>query len=285
MSTVDEIVRDQSAELTARGWKMSRVWQVTLDSIVWGSISSVEAVRVDTDGADIGDAHPVIASAFLRRLNPSLEGENRFVWRVTGEYEQGVLPSWPGNPLEAPTQVTWGSSAFTAPAVEDIDGNAIVNSAGQPFDPPLTIERRALAATISYNSETFDADQADEFEDSVNIAATQVANLNVGARVAKIEEMGAVKQFYRDIEYWAVTIKVALNKNTWDRQVLDQGIFALDDDDNLVRMATDDGEEVTEPLKLDGSGKKLDPQTANPVYLIYKTFEEKNFATLNLGTP
>ncbi len=280
MSTVNEIVREQTAELTVAGWKMSRVWQVEIDSIVWGSISSVEAVRASGDGADIGDAHPINGFGFLRRLIPS-PTDSRLVWRVTGEYEQGTLPSWPGNPLEAPADVSWGSATYTDPAVDDIDDNAIVNSAGQPFDPPLTIERRALVATIVYNSEDFDPSQAAEFQGTVNVGATVIGNFNVEARMAKIIEIGATQQYYKDIVYWQVTVKVEINPETWDRKVLDQGIYETING-KTDYMTTDKDEQVTEPLKLDGSGKKLDPQTADPHFLTYKTFPEKDFSELNL---
>ncbi len=280
MSTVNEIVREQTAEYTLAGWKMGRVWQVEIDSIVWGSIAAIQAVRVSDDGADIGDAHPVNGSAFLKRLVPSPTG-NRLVWRVSGEYEQGSIPSWPGNPLEAPSEIAWGSATYTDPAVEDIDGNAIVNSAGQPFDPPLTIERRALVATIVYNSETFNPAQAYYYQNAVNAGATRIGNLNVGARMAKIIEIGSTKQYYEDIGYWQVTIKVEINAETWDREVLDQGIYETIDG-KTDYMTTDKGERATEPLKLDGHGAKLDPQSADPEFLTYKTFPEMDFSVLNL---
>lgn len=280
MSTVNEIVREQTAEYTVTGWKMSRVWQVEIDSIIWGSIAAVEAVRASSAGADVGDAHPINGFTFLKRLVPSPTG-NRLVWRVAGEYEQGSTPSWPGNPLEAPSQVAWGSATYTEPAVEDIDGNAIVNSAWQSFDPPLTIERRALVATIVYNSEDFNPAQAAEFQGTVNAAATTIGNFNVGPREAKIIEIGATKQYYKDIEYWQVTIKIEINPETWDRKVLDQGLYELDGDLKLLQMYSDDGEKATEPLLLNGGGFKLPPGEP-PEFITYKTFREKDFSVLNL---
>lgn len=280
MSTVNEIVREQTAEYTLAGYKMTRIWQAEIDSIIWGSIAAIEAVRTDIDGADIGDAHPVNRSAFLKRLVPS-PTESRLIWRVTGEYEQGSVPVWPGNPLETPSEIAWGSATYTDPAVKDIDEKAIVNSAGQPFDPPLTIERRALVATIVYNSEDFSPSQAAEFQGTVNATATVIGNFNVGPREAKIIEIGATKQYYEDIKYWQVTVKVEINAETWDRKVLDQGIYETIDG-KTDYMTTDKKEQVTEPLKLNGSGRKLDPQTADPVFLTYKTFPEKDFSVLNL---
>ncbi len=284
MSEVNEIAREQTAQKNAQGWTLTRVWLVQLDSHLWGPYSAIQAVTADPDGADIGDAHPINPFVFLRRFPQPTGEENRKIWRVTGEYEQGVLPGWPGNPLQAPSTIAWSSATYTDPAVDDIDGNAIVNSAGQAFDPPLTIERRALVATIGYNSEDFDVTQASEFQNTVNATATVIGNFNVGARQAKIIEIGAVQQYYKDIAYWAVTIKVEINPETWDRLVLDQGIYQKDPNDatKIVRMATDDQAEATEPLKLDGNGAKLDPQSADPEFLTYKTFPETNFAVLDL---
>ena len=65
---------------------------------------------------------------------------------------------------------------------------------------------------------------------------------------------------------------------------MDIGIYGLDDDGKIVRLITEDGEEVTEPLKLDGEGKVLDPQTAPAKFETFRVAKEKNFAVLNLST-
>lgn len=288
MTTVNEIAREQTAEKDVGGYKLSRVWLVQLDSHLWGPYAAIEAVTADPDGADIGDAHPLSSFIFLKRFgNPSVE-DNRKVWRVTGEYDQAGVVSWPGNPLEAPAQIAWSSAAYTEPIVQDVNGNAVVNSAGQPFDPPLTQDRKNQIATISYNIEQWSDATAGQYQGRVNSSATVIGNVNIDARMAKILEINSQKQYYNDIPYYAVTIKVEINPETWDdgqgwdRQLLDQGIYGLDDDDKFGRLITEKGEEATEPLLLNGNGHALDPQTAPPHYLTFKVTHEIDFGPLNL---
>lgn len=275
---VNEIAREQDAGFTSEGWELTRVWNVQLDSVQYASMAAVEAVR--TQEAEIGDTHPQNPYAFLRRLTPG-GTDNRKIWNVTGEYKQSVLTASPDNPLDEPKRVAWSSNTYTEPIVKDNAGEPVVNSAGQPFDPPLTQPRHTLVATITYNSDQFDPNIAATFEDSVNEDSEEIANLTVPARTARIMEVGATQEFFEDITYWAVTIKVEIKPETWDKEVLDQGIFEKVGSETR-RMSTDDGEEVTEPLKLDGNGGKLDPQTNPPVYLTFKTNEEKDFAPLDL---
>ncbi len=284
--TVTEIARLQTSPLTRAGWEPTRVWQVELESPVYGSIAAVEAVLSAFTGANIGDAHPVKRYSFLTSLTPSRPGESRLLWYVTGLYQErpNREPDQAQTPLEEPTQLSWSSEARTVAETKDKDDNSVVNSAGQQFDPPLTGDRHTLVATIKYNSEVFNPVQGVDFQDSVNESPTTVGNVNISARQGKILEIGAEERFFEDLIYWEVAVKVGLRRETWDRVVMDMGIYSLDDDGKIVRAITEDGEEVTEPLKLNGSGKILDPQTAPAVFRTFRVAAEKNFNELNLST-
>lgn len=303
---VNEVAREQEGSFTANGWEPTRVWNVTVDSVVSAARAAVEAVRAQE--TDIGDAHPLHPFNFLKRLTPT-GTDNRKIWNVTGQYEQlSGSVGRTANPLEEPPVVLWGTSKEEAPIVSAYNEEGerkvpVVNSAGQPFDPPLTEPRNRLVATIRYNSENFNAEAANEFLEAVNDAPTIIGRVRVEERMAKIIEFTGEPQEFEGTNYSTITIKVELNTNVtlavvddetvivaqgWDREVLDQGLFELkdgalpEDPKLIVRMRTDDGEEVTEPLKLDGEGKKLDPQNADPVFLTFRTNKKKSFVGLNL---
>lgn len=293
---VTEIGRDVGARKTRQGFLPVRIWQVQLDSNVNGSEAAIQAVITDvTLGSDIGDAHPLNPFVFLDELSAEAAG-SRTVWRVTGTYRRSILVQSAATPLQEPTQISWSSNTYIEPVVNNIVGNAVTNSAGQPFDPPLTQERVTLIATITYNSERYDPDLPIEYQGKVNQAATKIGTLTVPARMARVIELSGIADTFEDIAYFKVTIKIEINPKVtrdvqdnviaqgWDREVLDQGIFGFDDEEppNLIRLSTDDGEEVTEPIKLNGAGKKLDPQTLDPVFLVYQTYELADFGQLNL---
>jgi hypothetical protein len=276
---INEIARDQDGQFRAGGWELTRIWNVQVDSVVYASIAAVEAVR--TQEADISDAHPQNPFAFLQTLTP-VATENRKIWNVTGAYKQGTLPTGPQDPLDQPKEVAWSSSAYTRPVVKDNDGNAIVNSAGESFDPPLTEDGHNVVGTITYNSDQYDPQLGATFEDAVNKDTEKIANLTAEPRTAKIIEVGATQEFFSGTPYWVVTVKVEINLNTWDREVLDQGLHELAPISlELVRMETDDGADATEPLLLNGGGERLLPGE-DPEFLTFRTLEEKDFAPLNL---
>ncbi len=297
MSTVvTEIARDVGVRKTREGFMPIRIWQVELDSAINGADAAINAVIAHPSlGSDIGDTHPLYPYVFLDELTAESAG-SRTVWRVTGSYRRSVLIQSAATPLQEPTEISWSSNTYIEPVVKNIVGNAVTNSAGQPFDPPLTQERVTLVATITYNSENFDPNLPIQYQGKINQAATTIGTLPVPARMAKIIEMSAIADTFEDISYFKVTIKVEINPKIsedsqgnviaqgWDREVLDQGILGLNDDDppKLVELATDDGAPVTEPILLNGAGQKLVPQTLDPVYLIYFTFDLVDFTPLNL---
>lgn len=287
MAEVEEIIRDATGEKRFAGWVLTRVWLVTLDVIDDGHIAAVEAVIEDVDiGADIGDAHPSNEMVFLRVLTPQAT-DSRLVWRVIGSYLQSTGFSPSNSPLDELPTISWSSNTYTIAATQDNAEDAVVNSAGQAFDPPLTSERHTLLATIGYNTEDYDPADAIEFIGSVNGEDTVVGNLTVKKRMAKIVQLDAEQLRFNGVEYFSVTVKVEIlfeewvDGQGWDRRVLDQGIYGLDNDD-LVRLRTDDGQEATEPLLLDGEGKRLASTSDDPVFLTFKIAKEKDFSTLEL---
>ena len=171
---VTEIARDAGLRKTIEGFLPVRIWEVQLDSAINANAAAIEAVIAHpTLGSDIGDGHPLNPYVFLSELSAEAKG-SRTVWRVTGAYKKSVLIQSAGTPLDEPAQISWSSNTYIEPVVRNIFGNAITNSAGQPFDPPLTQERVTLVGTITYNSETFDENWPLAYQGKVNRTSTKV---------------------------------------------------------------------------------------------------------------
>lgn len=294
-TTVTEIARDAGSRKTIRGFLPTRIWQVQLDSVPDAAQAAIQAVIADpTLGSDIGDAHPLNPYVFVDELTAEAAG-SRLVWRVTGTYRRSVAVESAGNPLEEPTQISWSSNTYIEPVVKNIVGTAVTNSAGEKFDPPLTQERVTLIATITYNSESFDPGLPIQYQNKINRTETIVGTLSVPARMAKIIEISAVAETFEDIAYFKVSIKVEINPKIskdsednvvaqgWDREVLDQGLkeLILGDPDELVSISLDDDTQVTEPVGLNGAGRRL-AAGLDPVFLVYFTYELADFTPLNL---
>ncbi len=296
-AVVKEIARDAGLRKTLQGFLPIRIWQVELDSAVNAAEAAIAAVTSDiTLGSDIGDDHPLLPFVVLSDLAADMAG-SRTIWRVTGTYTvKSAITQSESTPLQEPTRISWSSNTYIEPVVKNIFGASVTNSAGQPFDPPLTQERVTLVATITYNSESFDPNLPLQYQGKINNAPTTIGTLPVPARMAKVIEISATAETFEDISYFKVAIKVEINPKIsedsqgnviaqgWDREVLDQGIVGLNDDDppKLVKLKTDDDAEATEPLLLNGAGKKLEPQTLDPVFIVYFTFNLVDFTPLEL---
>jgi len=81
----------------------------------------------------IGAAHPNNASATCRRRRGRNESFSPKVWIFVCSYstEQRFEPT--DNPLNDPADIQWETQQFQKVITEDRNGDAIVNSAGQPF--------------------------------------------------------------------------------------------------------------------------------------------------------
>ena len=85
--------------------------------------------------------------------------------------------------------------------------------------------------------------------------------------------------------FWQITYTLAVKRDTWDVKVLDAGYAELDPGSvgagvppHWVKIVDDFGHEPTEPVPLNGSGRRLTPGD-DPVYLSFRVYREVSYAT------
>ncbi len=206
-------------------------------------------------------------------------------WEVTvkyGPYDPQAFDSQ--NPLDSTEKpkVSWGLSRFTKPFDQDTDGNAVLNSAGDYFDPPIELDDSRLVLRITRNEESYDPDLTNQYKDATNsdefwdFPPDQVKLMD---RSAELQSSGDCP--INDGEYWAVSYDFEIRPEGWTKQILDQGCKVLDDSGKLVNATDNDGQPVNSPILLDGNGKKL-PEGADPVFLKKKGYKQLPFAVFGL---
>jgi hypothetical protein len=291
---VREIATGTSARQDATSTRVVRIWHVKLTVPDYGNVAALTAVDPSTAETPpkVGDGHPLVPYATVTDLSADPIGgpEDRINWLVTANYKtktyraRGSEPV--ENPLEEPPAVNWGFRSSTEPVYEDRDGNPIANSAGDAFDPTITEEVFNLEVTITRNEETYDADQAAEYINTINDAQTIIAGHTAAKWEARLSEYSAQKAEKNGQEYWVVTYRVEFNEDTFIREVLDQGL--REKDGSTMKKITESVKGVsgkttiTEPVKLDGSGAELAVGAAAH-YQSFRTLEEKDFDTLQLN--
>ena len=260
--------RSGSGDLKS-GRRYSRVFRVLTNS---NFDTAVEATATGTPV--IGNLFPSDNTAFCQNVTATQEAFSPRVWIVTATYstEQEVTD----NPLGDPTEYVWGTEQFQRPYFKDRSGNAILNSAGDPYDPPVDGDDSRTSVTMTRNVSTVPAWFLDT-RDKLNSAPYNVGGIGVAAERAKIQKVTAGKQQSRNqIEFITISATLHVQSESWQKSILDAG-FRKKDGTDRKKITNDDGTEPSSPVPLDGSGGVLaDPTTTNAVFKdfdIYGTFD------------
>lgn len=208
------------------------------------------------------------------------------------------------NPLSRPPEIEWGSIVSAYPTTVDRAGNAIVNSAGDPFDPPLTDEDSWKVLIVSLYRVNFDPLFYGPFEGKVNslkwnkFKKRQVKCRRIEAK--KVFEGGFYShriKFEFEIRFSRIPTINLLNgvvittepddlSYAWVNWVLDRGFREKDPNDpTTIRAIRDPFYPVPiqgTPALLDGIGHRLE-FTDDPVYLGFEPLREIDFTALNLN--
>jgi len=233
----------------------------------------------------IGAAHPNDAGAKAIRVGPpTAVGDSRTVWQLPVEYARprfcGTEETPEEDPLDDPVRKTWGVRFIQQVAEKDKDDVAIVNAAGEPFDPPLEKDVAILTLRIERNEATFSESQAFDYANTVNSTGCTIAGLILDARQARCLGITADYAQRNAVNYWAVTYEFEFRPDRWDRKVLNVGYHYLDGGELTPFADTEEGKMQT-PQRLTGAG--ADGRGAAANYVTVYVYDERNFNTLNLG--
>lgn len=225
------------------------------------------------------------------RQNEDELPDGLWAWDVVAKYQAEGDGS--ENPLLKPAVLSFDTEQYDAPFERDLDGNACLNSAGMPFDPPLVREDNHWIIRIEKNLPWFDASFADSVQNSVNsddflgaspgtlrlkkISAAQKESETIGSYFAAVAELQ-----FRRIEY--------PGHEPHQSYPLDQGRYFIGARDIIHRgqvvMAPildnqSPPQPVHDPVPLDGTGQPL-ARGATPVYLFFRQYPSFPFNSLGI---
>lgn len=237
----------------------------------------------------IGETHPDDAAAWCTTLQ--VEPTDPWKgWTVTAEYS--TERELAEDPTDDPADITWGSEQFQKPAITNYAGEAIVNSAGDPFDPPIMIDDSRPYVTISKNLASVPV-WVMTYQDAVNSASFTVDGVTVAAGLAKMQNIAVTRPQSRNgTSYRTVTFTIHLQKQGWITKTLDAGFREIADGSgtgsgNAVLQNIrnpGDGELPAAPVPLDGNGRAIDyPTPDNAQYRFDAVYETKDFSALPLS--
>ena len=227
----------------------------------------------------VGSVHPDL-SAWCRTLSVDPSDPWRG-WTATAEYDT-EFPMAEVATDEA-ARIQWNSEQFQRPAIFDAAGAAIVNSAGDPFDPPNMMDDSRRVVTITKNLAVVPA-WILTYQDAVNSDSFTLDGVTIGIGLAKIQSVTVSEvQNRNSAAFRTVTFTMHLQKNGWLLEPLDAGFRQIASGARENIRNSGDDELPAAPVPLDGLGAVLaDPSLTNNVFLSFVVYESLTFASLPL---
>jgi hypothetical protein len=215
------------------------------------------------NGTDLG--------AFLIHASAERVNDDYFKWMVTYEYDSIVpVPQDQGeNPLLRPPLWRFGVEKYEETMTEDLNSVPIINSAGQPFETGLTMQRSRPTIQIIKNYATFDFASVAAYQDCVNDDTW----FGFDPETVKCNSIEVQERNENGGTYFELTYNLSVEFNGWNPVwILDAGYYEKSAGSGSgagagLKLITDKfGRPLQSPALLDGNGHK-NPDGAAPVYL------------------
>lgn len=269
------------------GASATDTYRVVVDSVMTG-----DEVVVATDGTTTipsrGDSYSALSPRLrVQSIAADLEQPPDYqVWTVTAEYSTAPVVENTDNPLDLRASVSISDSVETVPWYQDINGNALTNSANETFDPPVQKDIHDATITIVRNVLFYDEVTASEYRGRVNSSSFSIRGSSspIAAFKAKVVSYTGQEQFSDEFTYWTETIVIQTRKDGWKRRLLDHGFSTRDPiSGNPLVVKDAEGYPLNEPILLNGSGQRL-PVNTPAVFLVKELDEYADFNDLDLPT-
>ena len=256
---------------------------------------------------NIGAAHPNHAACKCIRsaASPESAGQKRH-WLATATYSTkwNILE----NPLQDPARTEWSTESYQTPVVEDIDGDAIINSAGDPFDPPAEKDDSRWVSITRKNVADSVPAWIFAYQDGVNSDSYTVDGKLIDPGEAKISAIHLGEtQTRNEIDYRVLTVTIHYRGEgddagssgygpggggdevePWDLSLLDAGMREIGSEGSgscawsgLRPIRNCDGSDVMAPVPLNGEGFALDdPTPSTSIFLQFEVYRKREFALI-----
>ena len=250
------------------------------------------AVALSALGMKYGDrynpaynVHEADLFAYAGSYTVEQEGEDGLDWVVTityGWYDALTSGGGPDqNPLLMPIEVSWNLRDHELVLEQDINGNAVLNTAGDPFDPPLVIDDPRLVMTVVRNEPIFTVNYVLQYRNAIN--STPFAGFQ--PYYCKVLNIQSRSQFHQLIGYYYQTTyefeflspKVNDNGMGYRKSILNQGMRALSVVTGKPYHITLHGQPINSPMLLRKSGILANPGDP-PYFLTIQAYPELDFS-------
>lgn len=204
------------------------------------------------------------------------------IWMLDAEYSsERELAT---DPTADPAIVTVGTEQFQKEADYDKDGYAIVNSAGDPFDPKYMMDDSRRVVRIKKNMSGHPS-WILNYQDTVNSDSFTVKGVTYTAGQGKVQNVDIGETQTRNgVPFVVVSLEIHLQRDGWKLVCPDVGFRQIENTTQRSNIINDgDSLQPTAPVPLDGSGvMKVDPTSATVPMITYYPYATAAFSALPL---
>lgn len=229
--------------------------------------------------------HPVLIGHSCRNVKVTQDDGAPRKWTIEAEYSSKPIREnqQEENPLNRPAQIEIDTSSYKRAIWQDIESKAILNSAGDYFDPPIEIDQAFWTFRVKKNVADLPTWILD-YENAVNNSAITIRGLSIPQHTGKLSNIrvGDLK-IEGDYQYFEFSYTLEVRRDKWiPLKVLDQGLRFKDETNRKHIMDNSTPPRpVTSPRLLNGSGAVLsDPTPSNAVYREFTVYYARNFSIL-----
>lgn len=280
--SVERIHTGRDGEWTTEGRSYTATWRAITAEPVIGPIDAMTSVFATLFplGAPYVSFYEYDYYATLKSISAKPENEPRTKWIITGKYDTQVKPGRRlNNPIEQSPTIEWDFGTYQKRIDNDRDDKAILNSAGEPPNPPYVETRRTLILRYTRSELSYNPITAMDYLDHINSSSflgAEALTVKLNKWLGKQKHFPAVGTFAGG-EYWEVQYEFEWNPEGWDEEILDMGM--IDADGNHIK--TENKYPVTHPVLLK-DGFKKEP-TDPPQYITVKRFPLADLNALNVA--
>ena len=229
--------------------------------------------------------HPILLGHSCRNVKVTQDDGAPRKWTIEAEYSSKPIREnqQEENPLNRPAQIEIETASYKRAIWQDIDSKAVLNSAGDYFDPPIEIDQAFWTFRVKKNVADLPTWILD-YENAVNNSAITIRGLSLPQYTAKLSNIrvGDLK-IEGDYQYFEFSYIVEVRRDKWiPLKVLDQGLRFKDGTNRKHIMDNSTPPRpVSSPRLLNGSGAVLsDPTPTNAVYREFTVYYARNFSIL-----
>jgi hypothetical protein len=224
--------------------------------------------------------------ARCKSVSATQDGENPLIWEVQCQYSSKTDDEerrrQEQNPLLRPPKISFKTVKRKVAVEEDADEAPVVNSAFDPFDPPLEVEFGYLSMDVEKNIAVFDPIDIEHFVYATN--GDEWLGWDPGTVLCT--DLSAQSAEENGVFHWQVKASFEFDRTGWDHAILSAGFNQLVNG-VLVSIRDTQNEVIKEPALLDFGGARIDPAalqagTATPFYLKFRFYENVDFSELPL---